>query len=225
MLTIGLVFLLFFLATSFGESGALTALVFGLMLGNKTFFARKLRVKFPDDIIDNSLHNQVTFLVRAFFFVFVGLLATFTQVEYVIFGIIAAIAIYVGRILITKTVLVRSFSNLDKKVTSVMIPRGLAAAVLATYPLTMGLENASAYPQIIFFIILTSVIITTIGLGKAKNIPAPDYKKGGFVSEPKNESEEKNESLPNTEETEKKTTETSNRFSNTEKSPSDFFKH
>ena len=228
MLTIGLVFLLFFLATSFGESGALTALVFGLMLGNKTFFARKLRVKFPDDIIDNSLHNQVTFLVRAFFFVFVGLLATFTQVEYVIFGIIAAIAIYIGRILITKTVLVRSFSNLDKKVTSVMIPRGLAAAVLATYPLTMGLENASAYPQIIFFIILTSVIITTIGLGKAKNIPPPDYKKGGFVSESKNESGEKTDSLINTEETENKPTETSSSFSNTvddKKNQSDFFKH
>ena len=127
--------------------------------------------------------------------------------------------------MITKTVLLKSFSNLDKKVTSVMIPRGLAAAVLATYPLTMGLENASAYPQIIFFIILTSVIITTIGLGKAKNIPPPDYKKGGFVSESKSESEEKTGSLPNTEETENKSTETSNGFSNTEKSPSDFFKH
>ncbi len=227
MLTIGLVFLLFFLATSFGESGALTALVFGLMLGNKTFFARKLRVKFPDDIIDNSLHNQVTFLVRAFFFVFVGLLATFTQIEYVIFGIIAAVAIYVGRILITKTVLLRSFSRLDRKVTSVMIPRGLAAAVLATYPLTMGLENASAYPQIIFFIVLTSVIITTIGLGKAKNIPPPDYKKGGFVSEPKNKPTEVT-SFPSTEESENKPTETSSSVLNTEeseKSPSDFFKH
>ena len=106
--------------------------------------------------------------------------------------------------------MVRSFSNLDKKVTSVMIPRGLAAAVLATYPLTMGLENASAYPQIIFFIILTSVIITTIGLGKAKNIPPPDYKKGGFVSESKNESTETPSSFPSAEES--------------EKSASDFFK-
>ncbi|MEJ2260297.1 MAG: cation:proton antiporter [Nitrosopumilaceae archaeon] len=35
MLTLGILFLLFFLANSFGESGALTALVFGLMLGNK----------------------------------------------------------------------------------------------------------------------------------------------------------------------------------------------
>ena len=158
MLTIGMVFMLFFLATSFGESGALTALVFGLMLGKKTYFSRILKIKFPEDTIDNSLHSQVTFLVRAFFFVFVGLLASFAQIEYVIFGVIAAIAIYIGRIIITKSVLVRGFSKLDKKVTSVMIPRGLAAAVLATFPLSMGLPNAEAYPQIIFFVVITSVI-------------------------------------------------------------------
>jgi len=185
MLTIGMVFLLFFLATSFGESGALTALVFGLMLGKKTYFSRLLKVKFPEDTIDNSLHNQVTFLVRAFFFVFVGLLASFAQLEYVIFGIVAAIGIYIGRIIITKSVLVRGFSKLDKKVTSVMIPRGLAAAVLATFPLSMGLPNAEAYPQIIFFVIFTSVLITTIGLGGAKKIPPPESQDGGFVKSEK----------------------------------------
>ena len=185
MLTIGMVFLLFFLATSFGESGALTALVFGLMLGKKTYFSRLLKVKFPEDTIDNSLHNQVTFLVRAFFFVFVGLLASFAQLEYVIFGIVAAIGIYIGRIIITKSVLVRGFSKLDKKVTSVMIPRGLAAAVLATFPLSMGLPNAEAYPQIIFFVIFTSVLITTIGLGGAKKIPPPESLDGGFVKSEK----------------------------------------
>ena len=184
MLTLGVLFLLFFLANSFGESGALTALVFGLMLGNKKYLLKKLRIKLPEHTIDNSLHTQVTFIVRAFFFVFVGLLASFGQFEYVIFGIVAAIAIYVGRIIITKTALVRGFSKLDKKVTSVMIPRGLAAAVLATIPLTMGLQNGEAYPQIVFFILLTSVIITTIGLGSAKKIEPPEGS-GGFVTENK----------------------------------------
>ena len=185
MLTIGMLFMLFFLATSFGESGALTALVFGLMLGKKNYFTRVLKIKFPEDLIDDSLHNQVTFLVRAFFFVFVGLLASFAQIEYVIFGVIAAIAIYIGRIIITKTVLVRGFSKLDVKVTSVMIPRGLAAAVLATFPLSMGLPNADAYPQIIFFVVITSVIITTIGLGGAKKIPPPESQSGGYIKEKK----------------------------------------
>ena len=62
-----------------------------------------------------------------------------------------------------------------------MIPRGLAAAEIATKPITMGLPNAELYPQMIFFIILSSVIITTIGLGKSKKIPPPDSVQGGFV--------------------------------------------
>jgi len=52
---------------------------------------------------------------------------------------------------------------------------------LATFPLSMGLPNAEAYPQIIFFVVITSVIITTIGLGGAKKIPPPESQDGGFV--------------------------------------------
>ncbi len=45
MLTLSILFVLFFLANSFGESGALTALVFGLMIGNKRHLSRILRFK------------------------------------------------------------------------------------------------------------------------------------------------------------------------------------
>lgn len=181
MLTLGILFVLFFMANEFGESGALTALVFGLMLGNKSRLSKVLKFKLPKIGADDTMHSQLTFLVRAFFFVFVGLLASFGQLEYLFFGVIATIAIYVGRIIVTKVSLTKRFSQLDKKVTEVMIPRGLAAAVLATFPLSYGLPNAEAYPQIVFFIIMTSVIITTIGLGKAKNIPPPDNVEGGFI--------------------------------------------
>ena len=189
MLTLGILFVLFFLANSFGESGALTALVFGLMLGNKKQLSRILRFKLPKIEIDDPTHNQLTFLVRSFFFVFVGLMASFGQIEYVVFGILITIAVYVGRIFVGKITLTKRFSKLDRAVTNSMIPRGLAAAVLATYPITMGLPNAEAYPQIIFFIILSSVIITTIGLGKSKNIPPPPPVEGGFVKKPPEDSQ------------------------------------
>ena len=181
MLTLGILFVLFFMASTFGESGALTALVFGLMLGNRNRLSRILKFELPKIEPDDSMHSQVTFLVRSFFFVFVGLLASFGQIEYVVFGIIATIAIYVGRVVTVRAILTKKFAKLDKKVTEVMIPRGLAAAVLATFPLTYGLPNAEAYPQIVFFIIMTSVIITTIGLGKAKNIPPPENVEEGYV--------------------------------------------
>ena len=185
MLTLGILFVLFFLARSFGESGALTALVFGLMLGNRYRLSRYLKFKLPDISHDDTMHNQLTFLVRSFFFVFVGLLASFGQIEYIIFGIIATLIIYYGRTIVTRVSLTKKFSQLDRKVTTVMIPRGLAAAVLATFPLTLGLPNAEAYPQIVFFIIMASVIITTIGLGRAKKIPPPENLEGGFVKKEK----------------------------------------
>lgn len=181
MMTLGMLFILYFLANHFGESGALTALVFGLMLGNKDRLSRYLKFKVPMIEKDDSMHNQLTFLIRAFFFVFVGLLASFGQIEFIIFGIVTAVIIYIGRIGLVKGVLIKRFSTLDRKVTSVMIPRGLAAALLATLPLTLGIPNAEAFPQIVFFIILSSIIITTIGIGRAKNILPPNNQTGGFV--------------------------------------------
>ena len=181
MLTLGVLFVLFFLANSFGESGALTALVFGLMIGNKRHLSKILRFKLPKIEMDDPTHNQLTFLVRSFFFVFVGLMASFGQIEYLIFGILITIVVYFGRIIVGKVTLTKRFSHLDRAVTNAMIPRGLAAAVLATYPITLGISNAEAYPQIVFFIILSSVIITTIGLGKSKKIPPPESIEGGFI--------------------------------------------
>lgn len=185
MLTLGILFVLYFMAQSFGESGALTALVFGLMLGNRRRLSRYLRIKLPEISTDDTMHNQLTFLVRSFFFVFVGLLASFGQIEYIVFGIVSAILIYIGRLIVTKTTLTNRFSALDRKVTSVMIPRGLAAAVLATFAITLGLPNGEVYPQIIFFVIMGSVIITTIGLGRAKKIPPPETEEGGYVQKEK----------------------------------------
>jgi cell volume regulation protein A len=190
MLTLGILFVLFFLANSFGESGALTALVFGLMLGNKRHLSRVLKFKLPKIERDDPTHNQLTFLVRSFFFVFVGLMASFGQIEYVVFGVLITIAVFGGRIFVGKITLTKRFSKLDRAVTNSMIPRGLAAAVLATYPVTMGLPNAEAYPQIIFFIILSSVIITTIGLGKSKKIPPPESVEGGFVKKSPEDSDD-----------------------------------
>ena len=190
MLTLGVLFVLFFLANSFGESGALTALVFGLMLGNRNHLAGILKFKLPRIELDDPTHNQLTFLVRSFFFVFVGLMASIGQFEYVVLGIGITIAIYFGRMIVSKITLTKKFSLLDRKVTYSMIPRGLAAAVLATFPITLGLPHAEAYPQIIFFIILSSVIITTIGLGRSKKIPPPEPKEGGFIKKPPENTQE-----------------------------------
>ncbi len=177
MLTIGILFVIFFAEKSLEGTGALAPLIFGLMLGNKQLLSRYLRFKIPEITSDNPTHNQLTFLVRSFFFVFIGLLATLGRIEFIFFGIIGAILIYLTRIGTVRISLGKRFGILDKKVTAAMIPRGLAAAVVATIPLTIGLSNAEVYPQIVFVIILSSVILTTISLAKAKTHVPTDSEK------------------------------------------------
>jgi cell volume regulation protein A len=189
MFTLAALFMLFFVAKSLGESGALTALVFGLVLGNKRLITKYLKLDVEHVSADNTFHNEVTFLVRTFFFVFIGLLANLGRIEYIIFGVIMAVAIYVARIQLTKYVLRlstglsklsflripatawkennRRMPTFDRKIVEVMMPRGLAAAVLATIPLTLGLPNSEVYPQIVFVVIISSVVITTVGLARA----------------------------------------------------------
>lgn len=195
MFTLAALFALFFAARSLGESGALTALIFGLTMGNRDVLNKYLKLSVPHISTDNPFHDQVTFLVRTFFFVFIGLLATIGKIEYVVFGIGTAIAIFAGRKYITdfsykagsflmknlnKVVLTKwvddtaSVPEYDKKITAIMLPRGLAAAVLSTVPLTLGIPNAEAFPQIVFIVIITTVIITTVGIVRgAKNQTKP----------------------------------------------------
>ncbi|SMH71210.1 cation:proton antiporter [Candidatus Nitrosotalea okcheonensis] len=165
MLTLAILFVLFFTAKSLGESGALTALIFGLVLGNRKTLSRYLKFNMPEVSMEDTFHDEVTFLVRSFFFVFVGLIAEFGQLRYVIVGVIIAIALYLSRKVITKALFTR-FPEFDKKVIRSMIPRGLAAAVLSTFALTFGVPHAKVYTEITFIIIISTVIITTIDIGK-----------------------------------------------------------
>src|SRR5574338_1078255 len=110
MLTIGILFVIFFAEKSLGGTGALAPLIFGMMLGNKQILSRYLKFKLPEISEDNPTHNQLTFLVRSFFFVFVGLLATLGRIEFVFFGVIMAILIYVTRIPIVKISLRKKFT-------------------------------------------------------------------------------------------------------------------
>jgi NhaP-type Na+/H+ and K+/H+ antiporter len=47
---------------------------------------------------------------------------------------------------------------------TIMLPRGLAAAVLASLPFTSGIPDSEVFPEIAFMVILTTIIICTVGV-------------------------------------------------------------
>jgi cell volume regulation protein A len=161
MVTIAALFVLYAMTEFIQVSGAIAALVFGLVLSNKDEIARILKFKgsFVLDEHIKQFHSEVSFLVRTFFFVYLGLTFTFaigndafngladfvptwiSESPLMILGFIMSL-IFGGLLLtrfISTTVIcaVHKESKPDKPFIFAMMGRGLAAGVVATLPFTI----------------------------------------------------------------------------------------
>ena len=166
MLTLAVLFLTYVVATLLGGSGAISALFLGLIIGNNGSIAKLLKFRTTVSIDEHvrDFHCQISFLIRSFFFVFTGLLFTFSSFSLFLFGLLLTFAFLGIRFIIIKITTLKSNLHPVKTLMTIMFPRGLAAAVLASLPLTMGIPDSELFPEISFIVILSSILVTTIGV-------------------------------------------------------------
>ncbi|MBN1245211.1 cation:proton antiporter [Candidatus Bathyarchaeota archaeon] len=170
MLTLAVLFLTYVVTTNLGGNGALSALFFGLIIGNSRHIAKRLkfRTTVSIDASVRDFHSQISFLIRSFFFVFTGLLFSFSSFTSVLIGILLSATFLGIRFVVVKMAAVKSELRKYETLMTVMFPRGLAAAVLASLPLTSGVPDSQVFPEIAFIVILTTIIGCTIGVAVLK---------------------------------------------------------
>lgn len=167
MLTLAVVFLLYFAVEKINGSGVIFALVFGLILGNGVSVSKLLRLKQTAEATEimKKFTAQIYFFIKTFFFIYLGLIITFKD------PLLAALGIYIALILLLVrfiAVLLTSigsrtlFSN--KGILTTMLARGESAAVLVQIVVAAGIANAAVYPDIIMAIIITTVIFSALGV-------------------------------------------------------------
>jgi cell volume regulation protein A len=173
MITVGALFAVagFVEMSPIGASSAVAALAFGLAIGNRRFVKRwltsvTLRLSSDDHIHD--FHLEISFFVRTFFYVYLGLLFRFKTFEpiHLAIGIgIIAIIVIVRRFTSLMAYRVGDLEKSDADALFAMMPRGLAAAVLATMPATL-LAGTSVwspeYDQLFLNVILIVILGTTM---------------------------------------------------------------
>jgi len=167
VVTLATLFILYALVEALKGSGAVSALVFGLVLGNSVEIAKMLRMQgeFEVDKSIKVVQTEITFFVRTFFFVFLGVIfntAALKQ-DIVVVGGLLTVMLLLARIASTK---IMAFFDVNFKkyglVINTMFPRGLAASVLAFMPATFGIR-IPFFVEIVFLIILFTNIIATAG--------------------------------------------------------------
>jgi potassium/hydrogen antiporter len=166
VLNLAIAFLLYFVVEYLDGSGVVFALVFGLILGNGLSVGKfKLEQTEQATYMMRRFTSQVYFFVKTFFFIYLGLIITFDRPLLVAFGAVAAIVLYFGRYIAVLLSAIGSRELLSHKgLLSTMMARGESSAVLIQLVIAAKIPNADLYPNLVMSIILTTVIISAIGM-------------------------------------------------------------
>lgn len=162
--------IIFGLAELLGYSGAIAALAFGVVLGNVEALAG-IRLSSPVfsrlkpvtlNATEEALFAELVFLLKTFFFVYIGLSVRFADWRYAAVGALLTAGFFVARILVVRGALPADVPRADASVAAVMVPKGLAAAVLAALPLQAGLACGAVVQDVVYAVVLCSIAATTL---------------------------------------------------------------
>lgn len=154
MITLAALLLLYGGVELVGGSGGMAALVFGVVIGNKDEFSQifKMKTRFVLDEKIAQFHSELSFLIKTFFFVLLGLSFSLTfagsnptsVIPFLklingtpLLFFIAVVVIFLSLILVRyvvsfMTAAIHEGSRQDRTAIWSMVARGLAPAVLAT---------------------------------------------------------------------------------------------
>ena len=135
------------LAEVVGASGAIAALTLGFVLGNRGSLGLSRLAAFGDAGERAPRYvlwflSDIIFLLKTFFFVYLGISVRFADWRLGAVAVLAVIAVYLTRAADRTGVDAGSTSRPDARVMAVLGPKGLAAAVLAGVPLQWASPRA-----------------------------------------------------------------------------------
>jgi NhaP-type Na+/H+ or K+/H+ antiporter len=168
--TLAFLFILFGVSDMLGFSGAIAALAFGATLTNHSrmsflhqatpFRDRELGVISESDV---DFFMEILFLLKTFFFIYMGVSIRFTDMRLIGIAAIFTAAVFLLRIPIVKFTFPRgSIEWKDATLMTFMVPKGLVSAVLASIPVDRGLPGAELLRDFTYMVVLLSVCVTAV---------------------------------------------------------------
>lgn len=168
--TFAYVFIIYGFTEFFGYSGAISALTFGFAMSNHSRFKldrlnlfHKVSLAVITDT-EKKLFSEMVFLLKTFFFIFLGISIDFTGFTPALLALLIIVIVYTGRLVIIRSFLSRKSSWKEAAYMSVLVPKGLAAAVLAGIPLQMGIPNGDIIQSVTYYVVLFSIITTALAV-------------------------------------------------------------
>jgi cell volume regulation protein A len=166
-LTLAALMVLYVVLNGLGGSAALGVLAFAVLVGNASSVASLFRIPRDVGLRRNvrGFHSQVVFMVKSFFFTFIGLMLS-PPWSLIFVGVVLGAVLFAARIPGVMLALWRSpLPRTSRHLAVFALPRGMAAGVLATLPHYAGVPATETLPVIVFATVFTTILIFTVGFG------------------------------------------------------------
>ncbi len=175
--TLAYVFILFGLTELWGYSGAIAALTFGIAVANLPNIPDRLLGRvFTFRLAAFAEHEraffaEAVFLVKTFFFVYLGVSVSFSDWRAVTAGLILAAAAFAARTPVVRLLASpKTTSRRDAALLTVLVPKGLSAAVMASLPVQAGLPGGeliqgTVYATVFFSIVACALLVFLVERG------------------------------------------------------------
>jgi cell volume regulation protein A len=171
------VFVLYGIVETLGYSGAIAALAFGVTIGNietiRIPIFKKEREPVGLNAAEKVFFSEVAFLLKTFFFIYLGLSLQLISNQLIIIGLVLTAVAFVLRIPSVRFSIRQRLAPKDVSVMAVMVPKGLAAVVLASIPLQMGVIGGETIKNVTYGIVLFSIVGTSFLVLLLEKTPLP----------------------------------------------------
>ncbi len=174
MLVIAYLLLLYVVTEFIGGNGAIACLFFGIVLKNS-----KQLYSIVEKILNKSgkvikskvsliatapselfFYHQISFFLKTFFFVYVGLLINLSDWKAVLLGVIISVALLFSRN--ASKLLTRKKDAGTSALVSSIFARGLAAAAIVQFAILMEVPQITFIAKVVYVVITLTIILSSV---------------------------------------------------------------
>lgn len=180
MMTIAYVILLYFICEYLGGNGAIGAMSFGIVIANSNILmdlAKRLKKKKINKESEESkeeknkttkvvsrrermFYQEISFFLKTFFFVYIGLLLNFSNYKAIAVGTVIAVAVLVLRNV--SSLLTKQFEESDRVLINSLFARGIAPAAIILIAVEKQLITDQTIIDGVYFAITATIILSSI---------------------------------------------------------------
>ena len=178
IITIAFLILIYLVTEEFGGNGPIAALFFGLILNNSKqltsikegILSRSVKEKQKavqgelgvavTSANEEKFYHLISFFLKAFFFIYVGILLDITDQTALLVGSILSVLIMVVRM--ASMPLTKGMPGAQRKLVNAVFARGLAAAVLIQAVIQAGMPHAEYLARVVYVVIIGTIILSSL---------------------------------------------------------------